>query len=859
MNTNLSSKRKNLFALLKKIFAYLLSAIVLINIIMWAVLLIYNDDVKSYFVARLNQQLNTKVEIDEVELAFWSTFPHASIELKNVRMHHGSPYKAAGYFLKANRIMFSFGWMDFVKGEYTAKAILAEGGEINVLSDSEGRVNYNVIKQDVKDEDSSFKFEIEQLSLRNMELTVGLVHDSFFWKSDVTNAEASGAFGESAFNLSLEAEFRTRKLESGDIIWINDKACELACKLQVNQEKHTYTFTEGDVIIAQTQIGVDGKVISMEDGVNMDLVLSGEELDIASFISLLPQEYSKYTNDYKSSGKFYANAEIKGEWDKTRNPLIKISFGINDGNVIYKPNEVALSDISIKGEFTNGQRRNLKTSMLKMSDFTFRMKEGITKGSLLLSDFTELLIDSRFTSDVDLKEIASFFPEGKVQGLQGKARLEMKVSGSVEGLSNKDDFVRARPDAVGTITFSNAAFRIAGDTLGYRSINSRIRFNRQDVLIEQLSGFAGSTDFTVDGRFENFFGYLFSDNQPIGIAAHVQCRQINLDELVSKTAESSSAEGRYNLKISPRLSLRLNMRVEKLKFRRFKASAISGKVDLNNQIVQVRQVGFKTMEGSVSLEGSIDSRKSNDLVLNCTGNLKGINVNQLFYQFENFGQKVITDQNLMGKLNSEVDLKMFMDSSLNVDTKRVHAEAFLKLDDGRLVNFEPLNNLSKFISLAELKDVRFSSLQNTIEIKNEQVFIPRMEITSSALDIFVSGKHGFDNQIDYHFQVTMSDLLSRKAKKAKKENEEFGEITDDGLGRTQLFISMTGPVDNPKISYDSRGAREKLKTDIQEEKQTLKKILNKEFGLFKKDSTLNKQNEEIKKKKKPGVIIEFDE
>ncbi|MCB0820641.1 MAG: AsmA-like C-terminal region-containing protein, partial [Bacteroidetes bacterium] len=278
-----------------------------------------------------------------------------------------------------------------------------------------------------------------------------------------------------------------------------------------------------------------------------------------------------------------------------------------------------------------------------------------------------------------------------------------------------------------------------------------------------------------------------------------------------------------------------------------------------DRIVQVRQVGFKTMEGSVSLEGSIDSKNTNDLIVNCTGKLNGINVNQLFHQLENFGQQVITDQHLMGKLNSELELKMFMDSSLNVDSKRLKAEAFIKLDNGRLVNFEPLNNLSKFISLEELKDVRFSSLQNTIEIKNEQVFIPRMEITSSALDIFVSGKHGFDNQIDYHFQVTLSDLLSRKAKKAKKENEEFGEVADDGLGRTQLFISMTGPVDNPKISYDSRGAKEKLKTDIKEEKQVLKKILNKEFGLFKKDSTISKQDEEKKKKKKPGVIIEFDE
>jgi hypothetical protein len=179
------------------------------------------------------------------------------------------------------------------------------------------------------------------------------------------------------------------------------------------------------------------------------------------------------------------------------------------------------------------------------------------------------------------------------------------------------------------------------------------------------------------------------------------------------------------------------------------------------------------------------------------------------------------------------------------------------LKEGRLVNFEPLSKLSKFISLEELSDVKFSTLSNTFEIKNEQVIIPRMQITSSALDIFVSGNHGFDNVIDYHFQLTLSDLLSRKAKKAKKENEEFGEVMDDGLGRTQLFLSMVGPIDDPKISYDSKGAKEKMKSDVKQEKRVLKQLLKQEFGLFKKDSTLKESGPD--KKKKPGVILEFDE
>ena len=134
-----------------------------------------------------------------------------------------------------------------------------------------------------------------------------------------------------------------------------------------------------------------------------------------------------------------------------------------------------------------------------------------------------------------------------------------------------------------------------------------------------------------------------------------------------------------------------------------------------------------------------------------------------------------------------------------------------------------------------------------------------MDITSSAISISASGTHTFENIIDYHLKLLLSDVLSRKAKKAKKENEEFGVIADDGLGKTNIFISMKGPINNPKIGYDGKGAQQKIKNDLVQEKQSLKKILNQEFGLFKRDSAVVNSKTEKDKKKQQKVIIEFDE
>ena len=199
-------------------------------------------------------------------------------------------------------------------------------------------------------------------------------------------------------------------------------------------------------------------------------------------------------------------------------------------------------------------------------------------------------------------------------------------------------------------------------------------------------------------------------------------------------------------------------------------------------------------------------------------------------------------------------------ADLMIDLDKLYASANIEINEGALLNFAPLNNLSRFISLDELRNVRFSTLKNQIEIRNRNVIIPRMDIVSNAINIGVSGTHTFDNVVDYHFELFLSDLLAKKARKSKKENEEFGVIDEDGLGKTRLFISMKGPVNKPVIAYDSKGMQQKFREDLKTEKKLMKQIFKEEFGMFKKDTSLisNQKDQNPKTKSKKKVFIEFD-
>ena len=121
-----------------------------------------------------------------------------------------------------------------------------------------------------------------------------------------------------------------------------------------------------------------------------------------------------------------------------------------------------------------------------------------------------------------------------------------------------------------------------------------------------------------------------------------------------------------------------------------------------------------------------------------------------------------------------------------------------------------------------------------------------MSIESSALNIELSGKHTFDNKIDYRFGFRFRDLK-------KKQESEFGVIEDDGSGKF-VFMRMYGDLDDPSIEWD-KASNKKHKKEIRAvAKRDAKSILKSGFGLYKNDTTVNA----FVKERRPHETIEID-
>jgi uncharacterized protein involved in outer membrane biogenesis len=77
--------------------------------------------------------------------------------------------------------------------------------------------------------------------------------------------------------------------------------------------------------------------------------------------------------------------------------------------------------------------------------------------------------------------------------------------------------------------------------------------------------------------------------------------------------------------------------------------------------------------------------------------IEDMDVNALFSEFENFGQTAVESKHLQGNIFVDAKFKTDLDDKMEVIGNTMNGEIKLKLKDGHLLNFEPLQNISDYV------------------------------------------------------------------------------------------------------------------------------------------------------------------
>jgi len=350
--------------------------------------------------------------------------------------------------------------------------------------------------------------------------------------------------------------------------------------------------------------------------------------------------------------------------------------------------------------------------------------------------------------------------------------------------------------------------------------------------------------------------FLMDDKQRLLIEANLSSQVMDFNQMLETSSGSNEA---YQLVMPKRIDFAFQSKVKRFVFRQFYADDVTCVAHLQQGRFFIDPLHFKTASGQLNAQLSLNQTNEDHYYLNCLANIEQMDIQELFREFENFDQTFIQDRHLRGKANAQVQFQAPITTALDVQYKDLYSVIDLKIQEGQLIGLESLQEIAAYIKTnkwiapfvdenkfaEKLQDVRFSTLENTIEIKDEVIEIPMMDIKSTAMDISISGRHQFNNRIDYTIGFNVRDVLVRKQKEYQEQ--------DDGLGK-QIFIFMRGTTENPEFGVDREAARSDRKAEMQVEKQNMKALLKEEFGLFKRDNQVGAFKETIAPKETTTTI-----
>lgn len=827
---------------------------------------VYEDDVKHYALGKLSDYFVSEVVVEDVDLSLISKFPYASIDFKNILIKdaYRDTTIERDTFFYADHVFLEFNIIDLFNEDYTIRKVDVQDGMVALHVNEEGDDNYHILKQrEDTTASEAFAFALEDVVADNVAVTYINDRNGQDYSFERAAVYLKGDFNKDSFALAGQSECFVNHFIANGVDYAHERPAMIDVVLDVNTLDNVVAINAGHVKVEELLFDVDGKVQIAED-VHCDFLVKGNNIDIRKMYSLLPDKFAQKLNGYDSKGKLEFTSTIKGNVSGEHTPEVIADFSIDNGKLTQTSTAITLGNLSMEGNYTKPADKTVENLTIK--NLSASLKDGNITANIKVKDFANPKLDVGITGNLNLADVQDFVQMDTIEHLAGRIDINTQFSGKAKALQRFTSEYFKRSKASGEIAFKNTTVQFKGHPMQYENVNGKFVLKNNDAAIKDLQGIAAGSDFKLNGFFRNFLNYIFLPDQKLTIEASFESEKVDLDQLLTMHSdEAASSSTGYHLRLPAYVNCNLKARIGALTFRRFEASDIRGVVKLKDGQLYFDPLKFNYAEGSISIDGSIDGRDPSNFVVSCKSKVKNLDVHKTFYQFENFGQTFIEDRHLKGKANADITLLAVVDEQLNFDRNQLSSVIDVTLRDGELIGFETLEAMSSYMAGnrmirafvdvdaldKKLDHIYFSELSNRIEIKDQVITIPKMLIASSAMDINIAGIHGFDNTIDYSFDFKLSEILKRK-----DPDSEFGEIMDDGTGAS-IFITMKGTTDNFEFSYDRKGARNTLKENIAQEKQTIKEVMKTEFGMFKNDTSVGTYTQPTDPA--PEFIIEWEE
>ena len=801
--------------MLKKVLKIIRILFILLVITLFAAPYLFKDQIKAKISEAINAKVDARVSFAEADLSLFKNFPNANVTLEKLVIINKAPFEG-DTLISLGELNLKMSIKELFKGKNEAIAIdgiTSKNGLINIIFNKDGIGNYDIA---LKEEKTGADGKSSPLSLKIQEYKIENFKFRYFDESskikmviDSINHEGVGDFAAQKLDLVTKSTAKIT-LNMDKVNYMNNVALTLDAVLGIDLEKSQYTFKENKALINQLPLEFDGFIQIVEAGQEYDLKFKTPTSSFKNFLGIIPAAYASSLDNVKTTGDFTVVGFAKGLYSDTTVPKFNIEIASNNASFQYPNLPKSVQNIVIDTKIIN-ETGILNDTYVNLDKLSFKIDQDVFNAKANIRNITQnAIVDAALKGTINLANLSKAYPIKLDKPLSGILKADVTTKFDMQSVE-KSQYQNI--NNAGTMSLSG--FNYVDENGKTMNISTAlVQFNPSQVNLKQLNATTGKSDISVTGVLENFYGFIFR-NQELKGNFNMNSKQLAVDDFMTtgETTKTTTKKAEA-MKIPAFLNCTLTAKATTVLYDNLTLKDVSGKLIVKDEKVTLENVKTSIFGGTIGVNGAV-STKGKTPVFNMDLKLNQVDIAQSFTQLDMLKKIAPIAGIINGKLNSSIKLNGNLDATeFTPDLKTLTGDLLGQLLSTTVnsSNSTLLTALGSNLKFIDVSKINLNDLKAAITFKDGKVNVKPFDIKYKDIKATIGGTHGFDQSMNYNLKFDVpAKYLGSEA------NALISKLSAADAAKLESFpvnAVLVGNFTNPKITTDINSAVTKLTTQL---------------------------------------------
>ena len=776
---------------------------------------LFEDQIKAKIAKAINNKVDAKVSFADADLSLIKNFPNANVNVVKLVIINKAPFEG-DTLVSLGELNLKMSIKELFKGKEEAikiDGITSKNGLINIIFNKDGIGNYDIA---LKDEKTAADGKSNPLSLKIQEYKIENFKFKYFDESskikmliDSINHEGTGDFAAQKLDLVTKSTAKMT-LNMDKVNYMNNVPLTLDAVLGIDLEKSKYTFKKNKALVNQLPLEFDGFIQLVDAGQEYDLTFKTPTSSFKNFLGIIPAAYASSLDKVKTTGDFTVAGFAKGLYSDTTVPKFNVDIASNNASFQYPDLPKSVQNIIIDTKIIN-ETGILNDTYINLDKLSFKIDQDVFNAKANIRNITQnAIVDAALKGTINLSNLSKAYP----------IKLDKPLSGILKAdVTTKFDMLSVEKSQYENInnagTMSLSGFNYVDENGKTMNISKAlVQFNPSQVNLKQLDATTGKSDLSVTGVLENFYGFIFK-NQELKGNFFMNSKQLAVDDFMT-TGEKTETEAKKAeaMKIPAFLNCTLTAKATTVLYDNLTLKDVSGKLIVKDEKVTLQNVKSSIFGGTIGVNGAV-STKGKVPVFNMDLNLNQVDIAQSFTQLDMLKKIAPIAGIVNGKLTSTIKLNGILDAiALTPDLKTLTGDLLGHLLSTTVnsTNSTLLTALGSNLKFIDVSKINLNDLKAAITFKDGKVNVKPFDIKYQDIKATIGGAHGFDQSMNYNIKFDVpAKYLGTEA------NALIAKLAPADAAKLQsipINATLVGNFTNPKITTDINNAVTKLTTQL---------------------------------------------